>query len=1368
MCLFIIGCNQFSYAQIYGKWVIPIADEGGSSNALQLTFSDPVVGELVSTQNVGDGPCAYSAGGYNANYDLHYFVVNNHLYAGSNNYLLMLDTYRLQAEYQIISTPGSPDHYIGFATSKGIDTHNGRLTFNEIYSPAVGQATVYPEIELRSGIINSDIAFAITKEEDGEAFLYAAFGLGEDAQQIASLRRWTISSTGVTNEEVIIDQSETTYHLPEVKDYDAYNMECKTDVIGNHIIAWTHGILNLNQGWDEIDEIVVVINNSPEIFDLNLGRIGGIEFSTLEDNIIYVSCTNVGIVKLNYITGVVVNLYSPATPDYSRTFLQTAPDGHIYGVSNDGTHLGRILQSGTNAGTFEAEGVLSFPYFNSVSTYKIFTDPPLYNELKYYILPENDRVYVPLQETVVVEPESCPDMYDGEVWITVTGGAPFQSPNEPYLITCQPEVTFTWDEENHWFHGTGLTEGIYEYTITDAYNNVINGEFVIEVDYSDYTFIEHHTYESSVIINNEVISFAKGFTVLKDVNVTFNNCTLLMGVDAKIIIEHGQVEEGTTPGKNGAVLTLNNTTVTNHARCNLRWQGIEVSGFYNQSQLPGANGLLYQGRLVVTNESVIENAWNAVTTSENGVFGTHGGIIRAENSTFRNNKRSVEILSYQNFNPYIGVDARMPYSGMFKKCTFEYTDEYIQPMDMNTHVSIWNVWYINFYGCKFYNNTTNHVYTGYGIYSLDAGYRLVNYCNSMMYPCPVAETVKCEFKNLFTGIHASNAQSNNNVYVNDADFENNSTGIYLSNVDNAVVINSRFYVGPNYRHVPNCGEEVSGFGIDNYMSSGFVFENNKFFKYTSAPTDKIYTGIHVKDCPSEQDIIYNNEFTGISYGNYAEKMNRSKPEDDKTGVEYQCNENADNLVDFIVAYENPDFAKIRDLQGSAELASGNTFSQNPVTDWHFQNLGKEVISLYYYDGIPEQIPTLYTDYYVNPIKAPINLCPDHYGGSGSIKLSSSQRIAEELVFANNLADYNAVHALVESLADGGNTTSELLDIETAQPDDMWVLRTQLLGDSPHLSKEVLMAMSDRTDVLPDDVIFDILAANPDELKEDTLIRFLENKENPLPDYMISILKQLALSNTSYKTILLNDMAKYFGNKAQAAKSIVQSILADSIVDQADLRNWLDNMENLEADKQIVSSYLAEGDTTNALALLNLMPSLYELQGEQLDEFTDYKDLLLTQLVWKNQGKTIFDLDSTDIVLLDYYANNTAGEASYMAKNILSFAYNRYYCDCLNLYDSLDYKSVRLPNNRSAYDEVINISASPNPASIWVAFNYTLLSIYSTGRIQVTDVNGRLVATFEVNGKQGQQLWDTRSVGSGLYVYTLNSSGFSSAGKVVVK
>jgi hypothetical protein len=50
-----------------------------------------------------------------------------------------------------------------------------------------------------------------------------------------------------------------------------------------------------------------------------------------------------------------------------------------------------------------------------------------------------------------------------------------------------------------------------------------------------------------------------------------------------------------------------------------------------------------------------------------------------------------------------------------------------------------------------------------------------------------------------------------------------------------------------------------------------------------------------------------------------------------------------------------------------------------------------------------------------------------------------------------------------------------LDIETAQPDDMWALKTQLHNDSPHLSQKVLMSMSDRTDIFPDNVLFEILA-----------------------------------------------------------------------------------------------------------------------------------------------------------------------------------------------------------------------------------------------------------------------------------------------------
>lgn len=313
-----------------------------------------------------------------------------------------------------------------------------------------------------------------------------------------------------------------------------------------------------------------------------------------------------------------------------------------------------------------------------------------------------------------------------------------------------------------------------------------------------------------------------------------------------------------------------------------------------------------------------------------------------------------------------------------------------------------------------------------------------------------------------------------------------------------------------------------------------------------------------------------------------------------------------------------------------------------------------------------------------------------------------------------------------------------------------------------------MSISDRTDVFPDDAIFDILAANPDELKEDTLISFLENKEDPLPDYMISILQQLALTNTTYKAVLLNEMAHYYSSKIQAAKSIVHSILADSIVDQVDFRNWLDNMENIEADKQIIASFLTENDTTNALGLLNILPVLYELDGNELDKFNNYKDLLLVQLGWKYQGKTIFNLDSTDISLLAYYADSTTADASYSAKNILSFAYGYDYCECLSFTDSLYFKSANAFADHAIRKNALSIIASPNPASTWVAFDYKLVFDKSEGLIRIFDINGRDIKTFEVTGKQGQQLWDTRSVIPGVYIYTISTNGFSKSGKVIIK
>jgi photosystem II stability/assembly factor-like uncharacterized protein len=91
-------------------------------------------------------------------------------------------------------------------------------------------------------------------------------------------------------------------------------------------------------------------------------------------------------------------------------------------------------------------------------------------------------------------------------------------------------------------------------------------------------------------------------------------------------------------------------------KCGKMWGGILVEGNPNTNQFPTSN----QGYLVLIN-ATIENANTAISTKSfyfvNGVATTRnwskegGGIIVANNSTFKNNNRHVEFLKYKNIYP---------------------------------------------------------------------------------------------------------------------------------------------------------------------------------------------------------------------------------------------------------------------------------------------------------------------------------------------------------------------------------------------------------------------------------------------------------------------------------------------------------------------------------------------------------------------------------------------------------------------------------------------------------------------------------------------------------------------------------------------
>jgi hypothetical protein len=266
--------------------------------------------------------------------------------------------------------------------------------------------------------------------------------------------------------------------------------------------------------------------------------------------------------------------------------------------------------------------------------------------------------------------------------------------------------------------------------------------------------------------------------------------------------------------------------------------------------------------------------------------------------------------------------------------------------------------------------------------------------------------------------------------------------------------------------------------------------------------------------------------------------------------------------------------------------------------------------------------------------------------------------------------------------------------------------------------------------------------------------------------MISILRQLA-GGITYKTILQQDMARYFAGKTQAAYMLIRSCLNDTVSDNAYLRTWLNNLDNLNADMQIVASYLAEENYTAAQTMLNLIPATRNLEGNALAGYNDYKTMMEMQMAWQQQGRSIFELDSLEVDILLDFAENASGRAAMMARGILEYAYGHHYCNCLPVDDSEAWKSTALMPG-SDVDKGLFIQAAPNPASTWVAFNYTLPVHVNEAVLHITDVLGKSIASFILTAKQGQQVWDIRSVNKGIYLYNLKAGAMNKNGKLIIQ
>ncbi|MFU8844742.1 MAG: S8 family peptidase, partial [Bacteroidales bacterium] len=585
-----------------------------------------------------------------------------------------------------------------------------------------------------------------------------------------------------------------------------------------------------------------------------------------------------------------------------------------------------------------------------------------------------------------------------------------------------------------------------------------------------------------IVINTDITweenKLLTGDIIINTGNTLTINGNVFMADDTKIVVQ------------NGAELIINNGLISNSEWCgnNGTWYGIEVWGNVNS---PFDSE---QGKVIIKNGGEIRNSQAGIYAYRPGLdpsFAFYkGGIVQASNAIFRNNGVTVSLYDYS----YVSKSS-------FKDCLFIYDDDYINENPFQRFVYLKNMNGIGFINCKFINESLQN-YIGKGIDSYNSRFTVDGKC---LDPLPsmgdCREWAYSEFNNLMYGVYAVMTTSAKNLGIKRTNFVANQKGVFIGGTTSAQVVRCNFKIP---------GLVGLAYGLYLERSTAYQVEENNFFN--SSPANNGYIGLYVNHSGGNPNEIYNNVFYNLDYAFVSLNQNRGLAD----GLKIKCNEFTDCNSDISVLKNmSGTYMGISPNQGSsgfqANAPAGDRFSwTGPVgTPTDINNQANHFNYYYHVDDNYRLKPEFFTVNTVNIIAnpdAPWSLegsCPSNLGGSGGHL--DDQVLKSMMVTYANSAD--SLSLLIQDLEDSGNTQTLKWEIDLSVPQQALQVYNQIMSVTPFVSDTVMAAAIEKESVLIDAMIRDVMVASPESAKDDKLLEKLDNRFNPIPDYMLGQILQ---------------------------------------------------------------------------------------------------------------------------------------------------------------------------------------------------------------------------------------------------------------------
>ena len=848
------------------------------------------------------------------------------------------------------------------------------------------------------------------------------------------------------------------------------------------------------------------------------------------------------------------------------------------------------------------------------------------------------------------------------------------------------------------------------------------------------------TNTTSTVTIGEELRIPAGYTV------TINNMTIEFSSQARLIVENGY------NSKNGGNLVLNNCTlkVVNVCGLNDMWPGVQVWG-----SPASAHTNVYQGFLTLNN-SQIQDSYNAVcvgfnstwastitpspgaptVNSSDGTLGTGffpggGGIIQAQSTTFLNNQFGIEMYSYTN--------SAYPNNNVITECAFlvnaallasGITPGYHIFLEVNTE---------GFYvvGCSF--KDTHYLYNDYGIFSSNSNFSVGDYYGS---------APRSTFTNMLYGIYAidgSGVGSTSTMSCTKSIFNNNYNGIYLGNVNNAIVETDTFRI----YNVLHGAAKYYGLYMDN--CTGYYVQDNYFTKYATG--SRTVYGILINNSGPNINGIFRNSFYNLTYGSQAQYRNYYQPTlgqaKNATGLLYLCNTfspnsitAADILVPQLGSVNNvgtvyTDTAGIGYLQGDGGSAAlgdrptaDNQFSHTSTgLDFYIES-GKSYPSGYVYYaptgscGVTSNAYMPVTTNSLNVSCIASATAPDCSSGGNGHRTMYVNPITKATTDA---ALYKQEFDSLNALVDGGSTNS-LLNLINGNNNAQAVYNS-LNSAAPYLSNAVLKTYLNSN--YPANYISQILTACSPLSNE-------VNNAVVTSNLSTGIKNQINTIQTGKAKIdgLYNNMSSAFTARQFSLDAAIRILIRTSATDSINMAKALMKEKAMDLSPRVqVETGLSIGDSVMAASALTQVANT---EGQ-----SNY--VKLSTILLKNMNKMPQQImqDQSIVSQMQAFDADSTDRLTYLKANVLLQAigksnYVPYIQDVILPNANTQAAERTTQVEQIATPVVISLSTlynSPNPFKESTTVKAVIVEKTQNAFIVITDMVGNEIARYPV--QQGE-------------------------------